>query len=351
MDNSVFPLWSTAGVDDTNGGCFDGLAGNPPTNVATFKRLRTIARQLYYFSTLKCLKPRTEPQFLYNCADFLKTYFEQSDGSFINKTSIEGEVLDSEIITYDQAFVLLAHARAYEATNDRELKATAYSSYEYIETHLRHKQIGYRESLNDNGPRTQNTHMHLYEAFMYAAHIFSDAKFERSAREIEELFRHNFLDEKFLVIEFLNETLLPLDEELSDYREPGHSFEWVWLLSKFSAERFSYEIPQILRQARSAIWDARNNMPRGQILASSGKVTEQTTRIWTVAEWLRTELALNENQEQINQAFLSLRRFIATANEGLWHEQWSNITNDFVVGPVPTTSLYHLINLYEAVMK
>ena len=79
------------------------------------------------------------------------------------------------------------------------------------------------------GPRRQNPHMHLLEALLALG-------WRAEADALVRLFHERFYDEKSgSLAELFDERWQPLATPEGRIVEPGHNFEWVWLLHGRSA--------------------------------------------------------------------------------------------------------------------
>ncbi len=84
-------------------------------------------------------------------------------------------------------------------------------------------------------PRRQNPHMHLLEAVLALHAATGEKNWLRRATALVDLFKQRFLDPQTgALIEYFGEdwSVAPGDE--GRLREPGHQFEWVWLLFEYS---------------------------------------------------------------------------------------------------------------------
>ena len=87
--------------------------------------------------------------------------------------------------------------------------------------------------LLPDAPRTQNTHMHLLEAFLVAFEATGEVRYRQEAAGIVELFFAKLFDRQHACIgEFFDRAWAP-DAAHGAEVEPGHSFEWVFLLHEY----------------------------------------------------------------------------------------------------------------------
>jgi mannose/cellobiose epimerase-like protein (N-acyl-D-glucosamine 2-epimerase family) len=268
----------------------------------------------------------------------------------------DGVVLDETRDAYDHAFVLLAMAAYFRATGEAEAIATAEATYRFLETELsdpRHG--GFAEELPVGKlPRRQNPHMHLLEATLalYAA-TRSEVWLGRS-RSLVELFKARFVDvETGALIEYFAEDWSPAPGARGSWREPGHQFEWVWLLFEYCRHtrdesvlpyadrlfqfgtRFGLDHEGALRGAAFDGVDAA-----GHLVADTKLFWPQTEYVKACvarAEWLSDATA----REAVRTHLELIARFFLRSDGASWHNQ---LARDGTPIPTPTPSrvLYHL---------
>ena len=79
--------------------------------------------------------------------------------------------------------------------------------------------------------RSQNPHMHLLEAALALSTRNESSLYNALVASLSKLFDYKFLDRRKLIIhEYLNNSFYP-DKEIGHIIEPGHHYEWAWLLN------------------------------------------------------------------------------------------------------------------------
>ncbi len=93
---------------------------------------------------------------------------------------------------------------------------------------------GYLTALPASGHRKQNPHMHLLEAALVNLEAGGDARFLALADEMVGLFCDHFYDGVTGTLgEYFDESWRRAAGEAGRAIEPGHHFEWAWLLAAY----------------------------------------------------------------------------------------------------------------------
>lgn len=290
------PKWRGA-FEDSAGGFYERL-GHAFQPVSTGqRRLLTQCRQISIYSDLFFRNKSA----LYGDLDvffelILGRYHDAETGQWAFSVNDSGDVVDETCDLYALAFVIFSFSHYFRATKDARAKHHALAVLRLIDSKFRLQQ-GLAEAIDSDGvviPKTrrQNPHMHLLEACLFAYGTWKDPAFLSMADEMIFLFYNYFLDRdtKASVIEFFTDDLAPHPDQ-GGSREPGHSFEWVWLLKKHAAlkgdpARHDDAALRLFDWANRHGWDAQF----GGIydtLDPAGNVLSDTKRIWPFCEALK----------------------------------------------------------------
>jgi mannose-6-phosphate isomerase len=274
------------------------------------------------------------------------------------------DTADGSIDLYDQAFVLFALAHAYEAEGrPPELLDTAQTLLRQIEAALAHDGGGYYDGLPHQPILKSNPLMHLLEALLAWVALGIEGGFRTAALALCRLATTRLINPANGAIgELFTAGWAPLGEPRERMYEPGHQFEWAYLLLQAQALLG-------IDARREAI--ALENFGRGfgidaarQVALFSvneaGQPTDRRARLWAQTERLRTSLLFaaqgmgNTAGTEAFQAaaagsFSGLMRFLATGVPGLWHE-WQREDGGFDLAPSPASSLYHLMTGLESLL-
>ena len=234
LAEAALPLWASAGVDPA-GGLFQetlSLDGRP---VEAPRRARAQARQVFVFAS--AVGAGYGERWLSVARDgwarFVQAY-RRPDGLFINRVAGDGTPLDTGVDIYEQAFAILAMAALHEVDpGSGDLAGEA----EQILTALQDRRVasgGFRES--GPHPYQANCHMHLFESAL-AWEARGGPVWTALSDELAGLAMGKFIDPATGALrEFFDADWQALRGE-GGLVEPGHQFEWAWLLERWGVAR------------------------------------------------------------------------------------------------------------------
>lgn len=350
---AALPLWATLGVDAD--GAFVEALDEAGTPVGDFRRARVQARQAYVFSLAAAWGWGAGHAAMVErgMARFEVTN-RRNDGLYRTRVSGTGAVLDNTASLYDQAFVLLAAATAVEAGVDVERSRRTATAVQAALATLALPQGGWREPT---GPEFQaNAHMHLLEAALAWEALEPDGPWASVADAIVGLARAYFIDERDgFLREFFGPDWRAEEGEAGRLVEPGHQFEWAWLLTRWGRRRGD---PWALGAARRLFAAGERGLDalRGVAideLDESLRPRSTRARLWPQTEWLKAALILAEEAEgeardrMIDSAGAAFRGlWLYLTPDGLWRDKLGP-DGVFEPEPAPASSLYHIVAAYR----
>ena len=346
----ALPLWLEHGVDRPAGAFVEQLQHGDYRCDAPFRRLRVAARQTWVFAQGHQAGIPGADAAVALGIDFLDRHASLPGGGYARLFDLANRPIDTMLDLYDHAFVLLALAGAAAVLPAARLRERALALEAFIGDAFVHPLGGYLESLPPALPRRQNPHMHLLEALLAAHAAFGDPVFLARARVLAELFLARLYDPVTGALpEFFDDALQPLRSENGFSVEPGHHCEWVWLLHQYAA--VTGPDANLARAAgglmafvdRHGLHPATLDVIGG--VDSTGAAPVLGTRLWPQTEMLKAACVRTDDTEAgRNKAAARLAAWLLP--DGLWHER-RNAAGVPVPGPVPASSLYHLVGAIQ----
>jgi len=281
--------------------------------------------------------------------------FALGDGQ--HPSGVPGETHD----LYGHAFVLLACAAMHELTADDEPLRLAFQTLTFLNESFRAPGGGFEEALDaDLVPlervRRQNPHMHLLEGCVFAFRASGDEAYGLLADELVQLLDQRFYDDASHTLgEFFDRDLCPHGER-GNVVEPGHHFEWVWLLARYrERERERLQAPtderlnEIMGHLLHRGYDLGRDPEHGgffDAIDRTGNVLEETKRIWPVTEACKAFALMRRFDEsciaRLDETWRLLEERYLSADAGRWNEVLARDLTP-TVEYLPGTTLYHLV--------
>jgi mannose-6-phosphate isomerase len=342
LTDAALPLWWEAGADHQCGGFHETLdeQGRP---IAANRRARVQARQIYVYATagqFGWAGPWREA--VAHGLDFFLGHYQRPDGYFRTLVAPDGASVDEAAWLYDQAFALFALAQAWRVMPERtDLPARALALFKTIQA-WRMPEGGFREPPAHYNYQS-NPHMHLLEAMLTWAEIDDDPAWNAAADEIVALAMSRFVDANGALHEFFGPGWLFADGVGGRIIEPGHQFEWSWLLERWARLHGREDAHQaalkMFAVGKSGI-DARRGVATQQLL-DDGSVHDDVARLWPQTEWIKAAVIFGDNDAAI-AAVDGLKLYLEKPLAGLW---WDKLmpAGGFFPEPSPASSFYHIV--------
>ncbi len=369
LAEEVVPWWAATTTSEGEG-YVEYLTPDGTADRGRAKTPLVTARLVYAFSHAAVLGlgdaalPAAEHGFR-----FLTTRcWDQAEGGFFHELAADGAPLDRAKDLYDLAFGLFACAWLHRATGARAPLDWARRIIDFMNEVLLDPDFGgYRErhlaGSADALPRRQNPHMHLLEAFLALYEATGDALWRARAEAMVELFKAHFFDEDSGTLgEFFTADWRPAPGRAGSLREPGHHFEWVWLLHHYA--RLTGDRSQLGPAARLY----RFACVRGQEsepdlvpavfdeVDSEGRILASTKLLWPQTEAIQAHLARWEFAGDARAAAAArshvagLFRHYLVDGKARWRNQLARDGSE-LSRELPVRVFYHLFLCFAEILR
>jgi mannose-1-phosphate guanylyltransferase/mannose-6-phosphate isomerase len=350
--DTALPLWAGAGLDRAHGGVHEALNHDGSPAEHDYKRLRVLARQIYCFAYARLLGWQGgPPDLLEHCFNTLVKTGWHRDGGWIHLWNADGTVRDAQRDTYDQCFVLLALAWLWRATRWPEARQWAERTIAYMDDHLVDRANGgfYESSLRLDYRRA-NPHMHYLEAMQAWYEVTGERAFLDRAQTSVDLFANVFFDaDSWSVTEhFERDWSVRADKPARI--EPGHHYEWVWLLlrqARFADQPQLKEYCRKLYATSHAFGHARGTDAVCDSMAPDGSAMIGTARLWCQTEALKAGLQARadglpgDETLFIRMLDVIFNRYLTAPTAGGWYDQ-IDPQGRVISKDMPASTFYHV---------
>jgi mannose-6-phosphate isomerase len=347
----AYPIWACCGIDAKNGGFTESLPQNGVA-LSLARRARVQPRQAYAFAQA--------PQFGWHGdsaaivargMEYFTAHYQREDGLFRTLAAADGAALDERALLYDQAFALLGFAAAATALDARpEYERRALELRQLIEQRLSAADGAFYSSDVREELRESNPHMHLLEACLAWTQVGNDPGWFVWVRRLVDLGLSRFIRaESGAIGENFTPSWRPAPGAAGRRIEPGHQFEWAWLLLRCEGSS-----PRPVRSAALrliSIGETRGvcNAVAVNALLDDMTVADGRARLWPQTERLKAALLAAEMTDEpqfwsmAQAAAMSLLPYLATRMPGLWFDMRLP-SGEMVDSPAPASSFYHLVS-------
>lgn len=330
----AMPYWALHGV--ARRGFFEQI-DQVGTVLDTPRRTRLIARQTYAFRTASMIG-WTGPGDKLAQHGFAALRDDCLNGDGLCHATITGDgaVVQDRFDLYDHAFALFALARV--GTSDALQIART-----MLDAMPAHPLGGFIDGPHETG-QNANPHMHMFEAALALEAADDDPRWPALADTLARLcLRHMCHPTTGAVHEHFDDHWRMLPGDVGEIVEPGHQFEWAWLLAKWADRR--KDAPG--RSAAVQLWQigrnhgiAANGMTLNALNADL-KPTDRNHRLWTETERIKASVVFGTVRD-VDAAIVALMAHFKTDVPGLWHETLgSDLTPE--QAPARASSLYHIV--------
>ncbi|MEO0981516.1 MAG: AGE family epimerase/isomerase [Pseudomonadota bacterium] len=350
LTSACFPLWRAEGVD---GGLFrEALDLQARASDGDTTRVRVQARQAYVYCEAARLgwEPEAAETLAALGLDALLEQARRPDGLFGRRLHADGSGLAEETADlYDTAFCL--HAFAHAAMQFPNLRArcqtAADATLAAVDKELADPTGGYAEAKPRPAHRLQNPHMHFLESCLALHAAFPDKGHLDRALAIKALARERFIDpETGALLEYFEPDWRRAEGDKGDVVEPGHQFEWVWLLDRCAAMAGEALAPEAERLYEIGVRSLDEDGRAIMAINRAGDVVDGSRRTWVQTEALKAHLAMWARGDETAgaramQAFDVLMDEYLTP-EGGWIDHY-DADGGVLAADMPASTGYHVV--------
>lgn len=351
LQQVIVPLWLGPGWNAALALPYEAVDADHQPLPPQRYRAMACARQLYLFSSL-IDQPSTPDARARAAALFrsLQQHFHDAEyGGWFYSIDPQGAPLDRRKDLYTHAFIIFACAHYWAKVRDPLVESVLNAALNVVAERFADSAGLYEACLDQDwsglgsGP-LQNPLMHLAEAFLATVSVREDLSTQAALTGLVTAMQQQFIDPAHGVM--LEKPLGAVD----NWFEPGHQFEWFFLLESSALLRNS---PLHASLTRAFAFAERHGVDphTGAVKAMlevDGSVRDGTQRIWAQAEYLRA-LALRPDSDALlaRQLVALQQRFLYPAG---WHEC---LDTDGKVSrnDMPSTTPYHLATCYSGLVE
>lgn len=371
LSQTFYPTWLELAWDGRYGGWIDRFDMNLTALDVGYKRMRLQGRQLFFTAYVGLRDPglaERSQELLRDGLDFCESHFwDNKSGGWYARVSNDGKkTLDESKELYCQAFGLFGLAWAERFAGDGRARVLANETFGFLDAHMATDVGGYDcvcgQPTGASGWREQNPHMHLLEACLAWYETSQEKCFLDRAKDLVDLWLDKFTTaDSHQLAEYFDVDWAFAPAPDGFRREPGHQFEWFWLLYKYF---LASDDDRVIEPARSMMdWALSKGLdaaPHGMPavfdeIDCGGHVLLATKRLWPNTEYIKSLIALGEwhgVSRALRQAAAHLS-FVFEAyrlpNGMGFTEHWDRSGREPIKDFVPTSSIYHLTTMFDEV--
>lgn len=344
--DKVVPLWESPGWNPDLGLAYEALGRDRTPMPVQRYRAMACARQLYLFTALDRRDgAAARAATLFESLDL--RFRDAAQGGWFYSIDAQAQPLDRSKDLYTHAFIVFASAHYLGHAGTAKAQARLDAALDVIFERFATGDGLYWAALAEDwsslgqGP-LQNPLMHLAEAFLAVLQVRPDGRCQAALVALCDAMHARFIDPQHGVL-----MEKPVGSQ-GNWFEPGHQFEWYYLLK---ASPLLSTHPLCAQLDRTFAYSERIGVDNGHVLAmlaADGEVKDPTRRIWAQAEYLR---ALTVREGAADRVFEQLEHFQThyLPADG-WYE-CRDAKGEVSRHDMPSTTPYHLATAYAALSE
>jgi mannobiose 2-epimerase len=245
LRQNILPFWMKPVLKRPDGGFVGALTNDGVPHPAADRGALLTSRILWTFAAASSAyrEPAYRALADYAHHDLVAHFHDQANGGFWWSVAADGAVRADRKQVYGQAFAIYALSEYHAATGLREPLEAAITLYRLLEVHARDRRHGgYFEAfdrswapiadvrlseVDQNDPKSQNTHLHVMEAYTRLLALWPDPALCRDLKDLLEIMLARIVDAGTGHLGlFFGEDWSPRSDRVSY----GHDIEAAWLL-------------------------------------------------------------------------------------------------------------------------
>ena len=341
FSQTIVPLWQGPGWNADMALPFEAL--DPEHRPLPVQRYRAMAcaRQLYLFSS-RIEQPGAQDRAAALFRSLQRHFHDAEHGGWFYSIDAQGKPLDRRKDLYTHAFIIFACAHYWAQVREPLVESVLNAALSVVAERFATQDGLYEASLDEDwsllgSGALQNPLMHLAEAFLATLAVREDAAVKTALQQLTAAMQAHFIDPEHGVM------LEKPRGAVDNWFEPGHQFEWFYLLESSDLLRGSALHQSLSRAFAYAEQCGVSNQRVLATLDKDGSVRDATQRIWAQAEYLRALTLRAGSQDQVLEQLRTLQQHFLHA--GGWYEcldaQGAVSRSD-----MPSTTPYHLATCY-----
>jgi mannose-6-phosphate isomerase len=347
---SALPLWLDRGYDAAGGGFHELLDFECNPILTAPRRLTVQARQIFVYARALLIGWGGDRAKIERAFDAMIARYKSPDGEpgFVFTVDGDGGIVNGGRQLYAHAFVLLACSAYFRLTGDDRVIALADETLAFMDESMTAPRGGYLAGeTNQPEMLRQNPHMHLFEALLALYEATGDAAYLARAGEIYGYAKTRFFQpETEIIAEFFDRDWEPIDGANAVW-EPGHHFEWAWLLNEYAGLTGTATRPLIDRLIAKAY--RQGVFPPALIIDEArgdGFALKRGCRTWPLTEAAKAQaVRLSFDPEAPSRLIAAFdwmfERHLSGVTPGLWRDHFAE-DGALLTQNSPASTLYHI---------
>jgi mannose/cellobiose epimerase-like protein (N-acyl-D-glucosamine 2-epimerase family) len=351
FNDLIVPLWQGPGWNAELALPYEALDADHRPLPPQRYRAMACARQLYVFASL-IGEPGKEFAQERAAALFrsLQRHFHDAEhGGWFYSIDPHGNPLDQRKDLYTHAFIIFACAHYWAKVREPLVESVLNAALEVVAERFATGDGLYEAVLERNwsslksGP-LQNPLMHLAEGFLATLAVREDAPVQQALLALATAMQQRFIERQHGVM--MEKPLGAVD----NWFEPGHQFEWFFLLESSPLLRGTALHASLSRAFAYAEQTGVDNLTGAVsgMLALDGSVRDATQRIWAQAEYLRALTLRPGSAAVLERQLLALQQHFLHARG--WNE-CLDAKGEVSRRDMPSTTPYHLATCYQGLSE